>query len=77
MNKRHKIGLSHIFPKKKIPVYMQKTPKSDAFSISWNCTALTHFQVVRSDPDVFGFDRIMVNLTSVKYSTVQTNIENI
>ena len=30
----------------------------------------THFQVFRSDPDVFGFNRIVFNLTPVTYSTM-------
>ena len=30
----------------------------------------THYQVFRSDPDVFGFNCIVFNLTTVKYSTM-------
>ena len=42
----------------KIPFYMQKLPKSDIFSISRHCAdhIFTHFQVFRSDLDVFGFN---------------------
>ena len=30
----------------------------------------THFQMFRSDPDVFGFNRIVFNLTTVTYLTM-------
>ena len=30
----------------------------------------TYFQVFRSDPDVFGYNRIVFTLTNVKYSTM-------
>ena len=37
----------------------------------------TYFQVFRSDPDVFGFNHMVFTLTTVKYSTMLTNIEKI
>ena len=48
------------------------SPKSDAFLFCGIAQIMhfMHFQVFRSDPDVFAFNHIVFNLTTVTYSTM-------